>query len=156
MNIKQIQLPDYQLVTGLFNKYRMFYKQPSDTVLAERFIKDRLQNNESRIFVALADKDGEEIPAGVTQLYPVLSSVSATRNWLLNDLFVEDSYRRQGVGEALIKAAIDFARADQSTYIKLETAVDNYTAQRLYEALGFKKGELNNGFHTYKFNLVKE
>lgn len=153
MNIKQIYLPDYQLVTPLFNRYRMFYNQSSNMDLAEGFIKDRLHNNESRIFVALMDKAGEQVPAGFTQLYPILSSVKATKNWLLNDLYVDGDYRRQGIGEALIKAAMDFARSEHSTYIKLETAMDNYTAQRLYEALGFKRQELIKSFYTYKVDI---
>jgi ribosomal protein S18 acetylase RimI-like enzyme len=30
--------------------------------------------------------------------------------------------------------------------VKLETAFDNYTAQRLYEAIGFEKQETDNYF----------
>src|ERR1700749_5080579 len=132
MQIKRITLSEYQLVAGLFNSYRVFYQQPSDIELAENFIKTRLQNNESVIFLAMADKDGEPAPAGFTQLYPTISSVRAIRNWVLNDLYVEADFRKQGIGEALIKAAMDFAREDGAAYVKLETAVDNFTAQKLY------------------------
>ncbi|GAB3430858.1 hypothetical protein [Niabella aquatica] len=56
-----------ELVYELFNKYRIFYKQPSDIEAAKKFIQERLNNNESVIFVVLTD---EGIPAGFTQLYP--------------------------------------------------------------------------------------
>jgi len=150
MQIKRITSAEFRLVTGLFDKYRIFYKQPSDLALAESFIKERLDNNESIIFVALAN-DG--IPAGFTQLYPVLSSVRATKNWLLNDLYVDVAYRKQGVGETLIKAAMDFAKSQNATYLKLETAEDNFTAQSLYEAIGFKKQGLIDGYFTYRIGL---
>ncbi|MFI5137346.1 MAG: GNAT family N-acetyltransferase [Sphingobacteriales bacterium] len=150
MQIKRITSAEFHLVTDLFNKYRIFYKQSSDLALAESFIKERLENNESVIFVALAD-DG--VPAGFTQLYPILSSVRATKNWLLNDLYVDASYRKQGIGEALIKIAMDFARSQKVTSLKLETAEDNYTAQRLYEAIGFKKQGLVDGYFTYRIEL---
>ena len=150
MQIIKINPAEYHLVTGLFDKYRIFYKQPSDLALAESFIKDRLENKESVIFVALAD-DG--MPAGFTQLYPMLSSVRATKNWLLNDLYVDAAFRKQGIGEALIKAAMDFARSQNATCMKLETAEDNYTAQSLYEAIGFKKQGLVDGYFTYRIEL---
>ena len=146
MNIKKIDLSEANLVIGLFDKYRVFYKKSSDMDLAERFIKTRLSNNESVIFVVL---DGEA-PVGFTQLYPKYSSVSAVKNWILNDLYVEPNYRKQGIGEALIKAAIDFAKGDGATYVQLETAVDNYTAQSLYEGIGFQKQEPDTEYFLYR------
>ena len=108
MNIKGINLSEANLVIGLFDKYRVFYKKDSDIGLAERFIKTRLGNNESVIFVAL---EGDQ-PTGFTQLYPKYSSVSAVKNWILNDLYVDSNYRKQGIGEALIKKVMDFAKSD--------------------------------------------
>jgi len=153
MQIRRILLSEYKLVIPLFNAYRVFYKQAPDMELAESYIKARLQNNESVIFVALVDVNGAAIPAGFTQLYPRLSSVRATKNWLLNDLYVDANFRKQGIGEALIKTAMDFARTDGATYLKLETAVDNYTAQSLYESIGFIKTEAGESFFTYQIQL---
>jgi ribosomal protein S18 acetylase RimI-like enzyme len=146
MNIKQINLSEANLVIGLFDKYRVFYKKDSDVGLAERFIKTRLANNESVIFVAL---DGE-LPVGFTQLYPKYSSVSTVKNWILNDLYVESNYRKQGIGEALIKTAMDFAKGDGAIYMQLETAVDNYIAQSLYEEIGFQKQEPDTAYFLYR------
>lgn len=153
MQIKRITLSEYKLVTDLFNNYRVFYKQPPDIVLAENFIKARLENKESVIFVALADKNGEPAPVGFTQLYPLLSSMRAAKNWLLNDLYVEPDNRRQGIGQALIKTAMAFARDQNASFVKLETAFDNYTAQRLYEATGFKRQEPGKTFIAYTVQL---
>ncbi|HTK20683.1 MAG TPA: GNAT family N-acetyltransferase [Mucilaginibacter sp.] len=146
MEIKRINLSEANLVTELFDKYRVFYKKESDLSLAETFIKTRLDNNESVIYVAL---DGEQ-PVGFTQLYPKYSSVSAVKNWILNDLYVESGYRKQGIGEALIKAAMEFAKGDGATYVQLETAVDNYTAQSLYEGIGFIKQEPDTEYFLYR------
>ena len=146
MNIRRIDLSEANLVAGLFDKYRVFYEKDSDINLAEQFIKTRLGNNESVIFVVL---DGE-LPIGFTQLYPKYSSVSAVKNWILNDLYVEPSYRKQGVGETLIKTAMDFAKGDGATYVQLETAVDNYTAQSLYEGIGFQKQAPDTEYFVYR------
>ncbi len=141
------------MVTSLFNAYRMFYKQPTDMALAERFIKERLLNNESVIFAALVERDGRQKPAGFTQLYPLISSVRAVKNWLLNDLYVDASYRKQGIGETLLKTAMDFAWNDGAAYLQLETAANNLIAQSLYKSTGFVKQQQGSSFFTYKIEL---
>src|SRR6185312_3563816 len=149
MEIKKLGLDEAELVVEMFDRYRQFYKQPPDANLAERFIRERLSRNESVIFVALQDNQ----PVGFTQLYPKYSSVSAVKNWVLNDLFVENNHRKQGIGEALIKTAMEFAKREGATYVQLETAADNYTAQSLYEAIGFAKQEPETEYLLYKIDL---
>src|SRR5690348_11226561 len=139
------------LVYELFNQYRIFYKQSPDIELAKAFINARLNNNESVIFVACADNKLK--PAGFTQLYPNYSSVRAVKNWTLNDLYVDKDYRKQGIGEKLIKTAMEYAKSDNANFVELSTAVDNYTAQSIYEKIGFKKQEPDTAFYTYRIDL---
>lgn len=153
MEIKAITPAESNLVVELFDKYRVFYKQPSDISLAKTFIQTRLDNKESIIFVALITGHDISIPAGFTQLYPIYSSVRAVKNWLLNDLYVDAPYRRQGIGEALIKTAMDFARNEKASHVELSTAIDNFTAQRVYEAIGFQKQMPDTGFYTYRIGV---
>ena len=153
MEIKRINSHEASLVTDLFDKYRMFYKQPSDITLAQNFIQDRLDNNESIIFVAVARNDDNEIPVGFTQLYPDYSSVRAVKNWILNDLYVDSGFRKQGIGETLIKSALEFAKKEGAKYLELSTAIDNYTAQSLYTAIGFEKQEPDKNFISYRISL---
>ena len=150
MTIKRITTSEYLKVTRLFDAYRVFYKHPSDIALAERFIKERLENNESVIFAAFADDD---TPVGFTQLYPLISSGRAIKNWVLNDLYVVPEYRKQGIGEALIKTASEFATTDGAAFLQLETAVDNYNAQRLYKNIGFNKQEPDHAYFVYRLPL---
>lgn len=150
LEIRRIDLNEANLVVGLFNQYRIFYGKFSDLGMAKAFIDARLENNESIILVALAD----DKPIGFTQLYPNYSSARLTKNWILNDLFVDLDYRKQGIGEALIKTAMDFAKNQGATFVQLETAVDNYTAQSLYETIGFKKQEPDNEFFLYKIDIT--
>ena len=150
ITIKQVTLAEANLVVDLFNQYRIFYHQPSDIEMAKAFIEARLENSESIIFVALNET---QKPVGFTQLYPKYSSARLSKNWILNDLFVDENYRKQGIGELLIRKAMSFATCQGSTFVQLETAVDNYTAQRLYEAIGFTKQENDTEFFLYKIGL---
>jgi len=149
--IKQIGLNEAHLVIGLFNQYRMFYNQFSDIGMAKAFIDERLQHNESIIFLAI-DQDTEQA-VGFAQLYPKYSSLRLNKNWILNDLYVLEDYRKQGIGSELIKTTLDFARAKGSTFVQLETAVDNFTAQQLYEGIGFVKQQNDEDFFLYKIAL---
>lgn len=145
-SVKRISANEINLVVNLFDSYRVFYKQTSDLVLAEHFLTERLTNNESVIFVAL-DKDK---PVGFTQLYPTYSSVRTLRNWILNDLYVDENYRKQGIGKLLIDAAVDFGKYTGAKYVQLETAVDNFNAQHLYESIGFVKELPDTEFIMYR------
>jgi hypothetical protein len=58
------------LAAPLFNAYRMFYEQPSDLPGARAFIKARLEQGDSVIFLALAEEGEQQIGLGFVQLYP--------------------------------------------------------------------------------------
>ncbi|MDV7104657.1 GNAT family N-acetyltransferase [Vibrio sp. TH_r3] len=136
MKIMQAGIEDLELITPLFDLYRVFYAQVSDVTTAHKFIKSRIENQESVIFLAV-NNEGQGV--GFTQLYPSFSSVSAARIWVLNDLYVADEARRQGIAKKLMNVARDFAANDKAKGLALETSENNITAQRLYESLGYEK-----------------
>jgi len=143
------------LVAGLFNDYRIYYNLPSNHSLANRFIGDRLLNDESVIFTALTNEP-DSFPVGFVQLYPKYSSLQATQSMILNDLFVLPVFRNRGLALKLIEVAIKFAVANHSAEIQLETLHDNLAAQKLYESVGFKKRAQPADFYTYFIKLEKD
>ena len=147
MEIFQATFKDLEGVSSLFNLYRMFYQQASDIEGAKTYIKNRLENNESIIFVV---KDKNRY-VGFTQLYPTFSSISMKRAWILNDLYVDAVARKQGVGELLLQKAKDYAVETEAKSISLSTAPDNYAAQRLYEKNGYVK---DSQFYQYELSLI--
>ncbi len=126
---------DIARVAPLFDAYRSFYGQPPDIARADAFLRERLARGESALL--LAERDGEAL--GFTQLYPMFSSVRTARLWLLNDLFVADSARRQGVARGLLDAAAAFAREQGAAGLMLETGRDNHPARALYRAAGWNE-----------------
>ncbi len=135
MSILKATLNDLDSLTELFDLYRLFYQQKSNLNGAKEFIKDRLNNEESVIFIAFDENN----PIGFVQLYPSFSSVSMKRTWVLNDLYVIESVRGKGFGEKLIKKAIIFAGETGAKGVLLETNIENVIAQNLYEKIGFIK-----------------
>ncbi len=145
MTILQAGLAQLEQVAVLFNAYREFYEQPSDLPGALSFIAGRMRNKESVIFLASTSKG---LPAGFIQLYPCFTSVGMRRMWILNDLFITDDSRKQGYAEALMNAAKDFARADGAKRLMLQTGIDNFFAQQLYEKMGYVRDT-----HSYYYEL---
>ena len=135
MKIIFANLEHLELVAPLFDAYRVFYKQKTDIDTATAFIRERMELDESTILLAM---DNEGRPMGFTQLYPMFSSVSAKRIFILNDLFVDSSHRKKGVGEALLNAAKEFCKKKGFKGLALQTGNDN-PAQYLYERLGWEK-----------------
>jgi ribosomal protein S18 acetylase RimI-like enzyme len=136
--IRQVTADDIDMVAPLFDAYRQFYGQPPDLARARQFLAERMRLDESLILLAQSDA-GEGL--GFTQLYPQFSSVRTVRNYLLNDLFVSPTSRRQGVAAALLKAAADQARRRHASSLSLSTARDNTPAQSLYESMGWLRDE---------------
>ena len=122
-------------ISRLFDLYRQFYKYEPNIDLATEFISDRFNNEESIIFVAPA-KDKLK---GFVQLYPSFCSVDAVKIFILYDLYVDESDRKSGIGELLMNKATEFAKAEGASRIDLLTAIDNRSAQHLYEKLGYKR-----------------
>lgn len=148
ITVNQAQLSDVDEVSQLFNDYRIFYKQKSDIALAKEFLTQRVTQSESIIFYA---KDGSNKYLGFVQLFPVFSSVSAQRIWLLNDLYVSKVARGHGIGTLLLNRAKQMAKKLQAKGIVLETEIQNEGAQKLYEKLGYVKDQE----HYHYFLAIK-
>ncbi len=122
-------------VAKLFDLYRQFYDQAPDYAKAEAFIRGRVLNQESTIFLAM--ENGEA--AGFTQLYASFCSVDAVKIQILYDLYVKPEFRGRGIAEALIRRAARFSKESGAGRIDLLTGKDNRAAQALYEKMDFKQ-----------------
>lgn len=136
MHIIQATPDHLEEISCLFDAYRQFYGQAPDQSAATGFIAERLEDADSVIFLA-RNEMGESI--GFTQLYPAFSSVAMKRMWYLNDLYVVESARQQGVARALLKRVASFAKETNALTVKLATAVSNNPARSLYESEGYQK-----------------
>ncbi|NJL21946.1 MAG: GNAT family N-acetyltransferase [Leptolyngbyaceae cyanobacterium SM1_3_5] len=145
VSIIQAKVADLETVAPLFDRYRQFYGQPPDLDRSKAFLRDRLTQDESIVFLAVS-----ETALGFTQLYPSFSSVSLQKVWILNDLFVLPEARKMGVAMALLERAKAWGIETQARRIFLSTAIDNTAAQSLYEKAGYLK---DPAFWHYQLDL---
>ena len=139
---------DLDQLADLFDQYRQFYECPPDLSAARNWIAENFERGRSTIFAA---DDGHQL-IGFTQLYPALCSVDLVEYFVLYDLFVAPSARRQGIARALMNAASEWAEAQDAARLDLETARDNYPGQALYRDLGY---ELDDVFLKFSLDLGK-
>jgi GNAT superfamily N-acetyltransferase len=139
------ELDDLDALVPLLDGYRRFYRQSSDLAGARAFMADRIKRGDSVIFLAVVD--GAIV--GFTQLYPLFSSVSMKRLWMLNDLFVAPDGRKSGAGRALLERAERWARETGAKGLTLSTEITNLAARRLYEACGWTKDEEFVHYHRF-------
>lgn len=134
-SIRKANLQDLAQLSQLFDEYRTFYHKSSDRSAAQQFLSERLENNDSEIFVV--EEDGKL--GGFVQLYPLFSSTRMKRYWLLNDLYVTSEYRGKGYSKVLIEEAKVLCRTSDSCGMYLETGKENMIGNQLYPSVGFKK-----------------
>ena len=125
----------YKDVGALFDLYRQFYKYKTNLKASTKYIKDRINQNESFIFICFYKKE----PAGFVQLYETFDSLNINKKLILYDLYVDKKYRKNGIGRKLMDQAKKLAKYKKIQNIELSTAKNNKKAQSLYESLDYKR-----------------
>jgi GNAT superfamily N-acetyltransferase len=83
---------------------------------------------------------GEEL-VGYACLYWHFTSLVPAETVLLNDLYVAEAHRGEGVGRGLIEASAEVAHGRGAHHLEWATAPDNKTARRLYDSTGAERSE---------------
>lgn len=147
MPIQAATVADLDELAALFAGYLTFYQVARPLTAVREFLAARLRRGDSTLLLA---RDDRGVACGFVQLYPFYSSLALEPAWLLSDLYVSETARRQGIGEALMNAARAHAEASGACGLQLETAKSNLPGQALYERLGYVRDE---AFYTYWLGL---
>ena len=136
IDIQRVGEADLADLLPLMRGYSDFYEvDPPDQALLALSLA--LIEDPQREGVQLIARDAEDGTAvGFATVYWMWSTSRAARIGVMNDLFVDPAARRRGVGEALIAACLDLVRQRGAVSLQWQTALDNHTAQALYERVG--------------------
>ena len=145
ISIRQAVATDIEALAALFDQYRQFQGQTADLAAARSFLFDRFNHGESIVFVAFAGSAA----VGFAQLYPSYSSVSLSRVFILNDLFVQEAMRRYQVASQLLSAIESHAWAFGASRVTLNVPRTNVSAQQVYTARGWAQDEQFFMFHRF-------
>ncbi len=99
----------------------------------------------SKVFVA---RSNEEKIIGMLVLAP-LYKLSTTPIGMIHDVVVDQAYRGQGIGRALMEAAVAEARGMGLIHLEFTSSPARTEANRLYQKMGFRPRETN----VYRIDL---
>jgi 8-oxo-dGTP diphosphatase len=104
---------------------------PTEKRAAARRFRESLS-----IDVLVAEVDGDVVGFLVLAFVPALSGLRA----LIDDQAVDPDYRRQGLGAALVEAAIQRASRRGATHLLVDTSRGDPSVRDFYAACGFETG----------------
>lgn len=139
VEIAPIADEEFEELLPLIAAYQCFYEaEEIDEERNRTFFRRFLAPSEDGLLLG-ARREGRLV--GYACLYWHFSSLDACESVLMNDLYVTEGARGQGVGRALIEATAEVARERGAPYVEWSTAPDNATAQRLYDSAGAERSE---------------
>jgi GNAT superfamily N-acetyltransferase len=137
LRVEPIEKGQFETVLPMIAAYQGFYE--ADDIRTDRnrdFFRRFIAPSEGGMLIGAWRAD--EL-VGYACLYWHFSSTKAVETVLMNDLYVDESARGEGVGRSLIEAAAEVARERGSPILEWSTAPDNETAQHLYDSTGAEK-----------------
>jgi ribosomal protein S18 acetylase RimI-like enzyme len=116
-------------------------------VLPTRAEIEDLINSKASVLISARYPDEENAIAGMLTLivYRVPSGVRAH----IEDIVVDEPMRGRGIGEALVRYALDMAREAGANGVALTTNPRREAANRLYQRIGFKHWQTNIYFYEF-------
>ena len=132
LTVRTAEAKDAEAIGRLLHDFNREYDEPTPgpRAVAKR-VRELIDAGEASILLA---GDG---PDGVAVLRFRPSIWSDALDAFLEELYVVPERRGQGLGRALMEAAIELARRKGATYMDLGTGEDDVAARALYESLGF-------------------
>ena len=134
--VRRAEAADAEGVAKLLHDFNSEFDEPTPgpRALAER-VRLLLAGGETAVLLGGAGPDG----VAVLRFRPSIFT-EALESYLA-ELYVVPDRRGQGLGRALLEAAIDLARAEGADHMDLGTSEDDVVARALYERLGFSNRE---------------
>jgi ribosomal protein S18 acetylase RimI-like enzyme len=125
---------DAGAVAKLLHDFQEEFDEPSPgtEALTERY-EELIRNRDMTVLLA------GEGPDGFAQLRyrPWVYSAGPNAHCYLEELYVVPDLRGDGIGRALLEAAMEMARSEGATHMELGTSEDDKAAIGLYESAGF-------------------
>ncbi len=91
--------------------------------------------------VFLAFSDGRAVGFAEISERSIVAGAGQQPAAYLEGWYVEQGFRRQGVGSAMVGAAVDWARQQGYGFLGSDTDLDNRVSQHAHEKLGFQESD---------------
>jgi GNAT superfamily N-acetyltransferase len=135
IDIRRVEAADREQWERLFRDYMLFYERIEAQPLYDRAWREFMLDE--RMHALLACVEGKVV--GIVH-FLFHANTSAADVCYLQDLFTSPHVRRRGVGQALIEAVCQRARARGCSRVYWMTQESNAVARRLYDRVAEYRG----------------
>jgi ribosomal protein S18 acetylase RimI-like enzyme len=134
--VRRAEAADAETIGRLLHEFNSEFDDPTPgpRALADR-VRKLLAAGDTAILL------GGSAPDGLAVLRFRLGIWTQGLECYLAELYVVPGRRGQGLGRALMEAAMELARREGADYMDLGTSEDDVAARALYESLGFSNRE---------------
>ncbi len=120
-------------------------RMPEGARIAEAYLEQMFEDSgrsDGAIFVA--DADGEVVGYVFVLAHLISEDIAdgSDDHALIADLVLLDSYRKRGIGRALMERSEAYARERGARYLRVSALTENQAARGLYDSQGFKEREI--------------
>jgi ribosomal protein S18 acetylase RimI-like enzyme len=131
--IRNAEATDSNEILGLIKELAVFEKQPDAVILSEvELIKSAFSEN-PWVYIFVAKIDTKVV--GMALYYYGFSTWKG-RSLHLEDLIVNENYRKLGIGKALMNQVLQIAKTEKVERMSWEVLDWNEPAIKFYESLG--------------------
>jgi ribosomal protein S18 acetylase RimI-like enzyme len=136
LGVRRAEVADAETIAQLLHDFNSEFDEPTPgpRALAER-VRQLLAAGEITVLL------GGGKPRGLAVLRFRPAIWTEALDCYLEELYVVPDRRGQGLGRALMEAAIELARREGAAHMDLGTSEDDVAARALYERLGFSNRE---------------
>ena len=128
--IREATEEDFTGIVSLLHEFALFQKTPERM----KMTVSQLQKDKS-LFQFLLAVTNEDVMTGYVCFFPVYYSWSGKAMYI-DDLFVKEAYRNNGIGKALLQSVIAIAKENGSKKVRWQVSGWNKNAIDFYKSLG--------------------
>ena len=137
LEIRWARAGDEATVLRLIKELATYEREPDAVQATEASIRETLFAADAQVFAFLADLDGR--PVGLALWFLTYSTWTGRPSLYLEDLFVDERARGQGVAKALFRRLAQEAKARNCARIDWAVLDWNVDAMAFYERLGGRR-----------------
>lgn len=131
--IRLAEKKDITSILSLIKELAVFERQPNAVILSEKELEEAVFGEQPWVYVYVAEVEKKVV--GMALYYYGFSTWKG-RSLHLEDLIVNEKYRKQGIGKALMHQVLQIAKSEKVERMSWEVLDWNEPAIAFYQSLG--------------------
>jgi GNAT superfamily N-acetyltransferase len=146
LTIRDATAADAEVINAMIWELAQFEQLQDQCHSTVEQVATELGRTNPTLFAVIAELAGEKDPIGMATWFETYSTFAAHRGMYLEDLYVRQAFRHQGIGSQLLRHLAKIARAKDYRRLEWLSLVWNTDALEFYESLGSRPSDVWTNF----------